>query len=259
MSISLKNLGKYEYAEAGEGHPLVLLHGLMGGLSNFDEVLNYFSTRGYRVLIPKLPLYTLPLISTNVSTLASHVVKFIQKLNLNPVTLIGNSLGGHISLIVTKNHPEMVHSLVLTGSSGLYESAMGDSFPRRGDYEYIASKTRDVFYNKEVATKELIDEVFSIVNDRNKVLRTLSISKSAIRHNMANDLSHMYQPTCIIWGENDQVTPPEVALKFHELLPNSELYWIPECGHAAMMERPAEFNKILESWLQKVVKSDGNQ
>lgn len=255
MSAILKTTGKYEYAESGEGHPLVLLHGLMGGLSNFDDVLNYFSARGYRVLIPKLPLYTLPLISTNVTSLASHVVKFIEKLELGKVTLIGNSLGGHISLIITKNHPEKVHSLVLTGSSGLYESAMGDSFPRRGDYEYIANKTKDVFYNKELATKELIDEVFSIVNDRNKVLRTLSISKSAIRHNMANDLAHMKQPTCIIWGENDQVTPPEVAIKFHELLPNSELHWIPECGHAAMMERPAEFNKILEGWLRKVVQS----
>lgn len=257
MSISLKKLGKHEYAEAGEGHPMVLLHGLMGGLSNFDEVLNHFSSKGYRVLIPKLPLYTLPLISTNVSTLASHVINFVDKLKLGRVTIIGNSLGGHIGLIITKNHPEIVHSLVLTGSSGLYESAMGDSFPRRGDYEYIATKTRDVFYNKEVATKELIDEVFSIVNDRNKVLRTLSISKSAIRHNMANDLSNMHQPTCLIWGENDQVTPPEVAQKFHELLPNSELYWIPKCGHAAMMERPEDFNRILEGWLQKVVKTDG--
>ncbi|MFN4298422.1 MAG: alpha/beta fold hydrolase [Thermaurantimonas sp.] len=258
MSVALKTLGKFEYAEGGEGHPLVLLHGLMGGLSNFDEVFNYFSKKGYRVLIPKLPLYSLPLISTNVTSLAEHVIKFIKKIGIGPATLIGNSLGGHISLIITKNHPELVHSLVLTGSSGLYENAMGDTFPRRGDYEYVANKTRDVFYNKEVATKELIDEVFAIVNDRNKVLRTLSISKSAIRHNMAKDLEHMHLPVCIIWGENDQVTPPDVARKFHELLPNSELYWIPECGHAAMMERPAEFNKILDGWLQKVVKKDGN-
>ncbi|GCD79715.1 alpha/beta fold hydrolase [Schleiferia thermophila] len=253
MSIETKNSGKFEYAEAGEGHPLVLLHGLMGGLSNFDDVFHYFSRRGYRVLIPKLPLYTLPLLNTNVSSLASYVVNFIKELKIAPVTLIGNSLGGHISLIITKNHPELVHSLVLTGSSGLYENAMGDSFPRRGDYQYVANKTKDVFYNKEVATKELIDEVYSIVNDRNKVLRTLSISKSAIRHNMAKDLVNMKLPVCIIWGENDNVTPPDVAKRFHDLLPNSDLYWIPECGHAAMMERPLEFNQILEKWLEKVI------
>lgn len=250
MSIELKEEGKFHYAETGQGHPLVLLHGLMGGLSNFDDTFHFFSEAGYRVLIPQLPLYTLPIISTNVTNLAKYVIKFLDFKKLDKVTLIGNSLGGHIGLIIARDYPERVHSLVLTGSSGLYESAMGDSFPRRGDYEYIAQKTRDVFYNKEVATKELIDDVFSIVNDRNKVLRTLSISKSAIRHNMSAELKEMTFPVCLIWGANDQVTPPSAAEKFNELLPNSELFWIDECGHAAMMERPKEFNEVLYKWLQ---------
>jgi 2-hydroxy-6-oxonona-2,4-dienedioate hydrolase len=146
-----------------------------------------------------------------------------------------------------------VHSLVLTGSSGLYESAMGDSFPRRGDYEYIKKKTEEVFYDPKVANKELVDEVFSIVNSREKVIRTVAISKSAIRHNMAEELKNFHMPVCLIWGANDKVTPPEVANKFHELLPQSELYWIDQCGHAAMMEKPAEFNAILEEWLSRHV------
>ncbi len=257
MSIELKEEGKFQYAEIGEGRPLVLLHGLMGGLSNFDDTFYFFGKSGYKVLIPQLPLYTLPIISTNVTSLAKHVIKFLEYKNIENATFIGNSLGGHIGLIIARDYPEKVHSLVLTGSSGLYENAMGDSFPRRGDYEYIANKTRDVFYNKEVASKELIDDVFSIVNDRNKVLRTLSISKSAIRHNMSAELKEMKFPVCLIWGANDQVTPPTAAEKFHELLPNSELFWIEECGHAAMMERPAQFNEILHNWLQVHVPLNG--
>lgn len=69
---------------------------------------------------------------------------------------------------------------------------------------------------------------------------------------MANDLPSMKTPTCIIWGgEDDNVTPPDVANLFHELLPDSDLYWIEKCGHAPMMEHPQQFNEILDAWLQK--------
>jgi pimeloyl-ACP methyl ester carboxylesterase len=138
---------------------------------------------------------------------------------------------------------------VITGSSGLYESAMGGSFPKRGDYEYIKKKAEDVFYDPAIATKELVDEVFETVNDRNKLIKTLAIAKSAIRHNMAKDLPKMNTPTCIIWGKNDSVTPPEVAKEFNELLPDSNLFWIDKCGHAAMMEHPKKFNDHLYNWL----------
>jgi pimeloyl-ACP methyl ester carboxylesterase len=139
---------------------------------------------------------------------------------------------------------------VLTGSSGLYEKAMGDSFPKRGNYEYIEQKTKSVFYDPSIGTKEMVDDVFKIVNDRSLVIRTLAIAKSAIRHNMAKDLPEMKIPTCIIWGKQDTVTPPEVAEDFHKLLSNSDLFWIDKCGHAAMMEKPEEFNSLLHKWLK---------
>ncbi len=249
MTESLKTEGEFTYAEAGEGRPLIVLHGLMGALSNFDKTFQYFSKRGYRVLIPELPLYTLPLLKTNVKNLAKFIHDFIEFKGLKNATLLGNSLGGHIALYYTKHYPQDVHSLVLTGSSGLYEKAMGDSYPKRGNYEYIEQKTRDVFYDPAIATKELVDQVYGIVNNRITVLKTLTIAKSAIRHNMAGDLPGMKQPTCLIWGKQDAVTPPEVAHDFHKLLPDSDLFWIDNCGHAAMMEKPEEFNQILEAWL----------
>lgn len=249
MTESLKTEGEFTYAEAGEGRPLIVLHGLMGALSNFDKTFQHFSKRGYRVLIPELPLYTLPLLKTNVKNLAKFIHDFIEFKGLKNATLLGNSLGGHIALYYTKHYPQDVHSLVLTGSSGLYEKAMGDSYPKRGNYEYIEQKTRDVFYDPAIATKELVDQIYGIVNNRITVLKTLTIAKSAIRHNMASDLPYMDQPTCLIWGKQDAVTPPEVANDFHKLLPDSDLFWIDNCGHAAMMEKPEEFNQILEAWL----------
>ena len=241
--------GKFNYIEQGEGKPIIILHGLMGGLSNFQGVSEHFPSKGYQVLIPELPIYDMPMLKTTVKNFAKFLEEFIEFKGLKDVILLGNSLGGHIGLLHTKMYPEMVKALVITGSSGLYEKAMGDGYPRRGDYDFIKQKAEDVFYDPKVATKEIVDEVFATVNDRMKLVKTLAIAKSAIRHNMSKDLPKMKTPTCIIWGENDTVTPPEVAKEFHELLPDSDLFWIEKCGHAPMMEHPDEFNTILATWL----------
>ncbi len=251
MKYSLKKEDNFTYLESGEGTPLIILHGLMGNLSNFDGVFDHFSNLGYNVLMPELPLYTLPLLKTNVKNLSKFVKDFVKFKKLDKYILLGNSLGGHIALYHTKLNPKNVSGLILTGSSGLYESSMGESYPKRSDYEYIKKKTEDVFYDPKIATKEIVDDVFESINNRNKLLRTLAIAKSAIRHNMASDLPNMNLPSCLIWGKNDTVTPPEVAEEFHKLLPNSELYWIDKCGHAPMMEHPNKFNILLEAWLIK--------
>lgn len=244
--------GSYEYLTEGSGTPMIFLHGLMGTLSNFQNQVSYFSQRGYEAVVPLLPLYTMPLPTTSVTSLTKYVKKFVDHRGYGKVILVGNSLGGHIALLFQKMFPERVAGIVLAGSSGLYESAMGNSYPRRGDRNYIAERVRDVFYVKEVASDELIDQVFDTVNDRMKAIKTLAISKSAIRHNMAEDIKTFNVPVCLIWGRQDAVTPPDVADKFHELLPNSELNWIDRCGHAAMMEHPDEFNTIVDKWLQHV-------
>lgn len=251
MAHLLKKEKEFRYIEVGDGTPIIVLHGLMGGLSNFDAVTKHFSAKGYKVIIPELPIYTMSLLKTNVKSFANYLKAFIEFKGYNDVILLGNSLGGHIGLYYTKLYPKKVKALIITGSSGLYESAMGGGYTKRSDYEVIKKKAQDVFYDPEVATKEIVDEVYETVNDRNKLIKTLAIAKSAIRHNMAKDLPNMDIPTCIIWGKNDNVTPPEVAEEFHELLPDSELYWIDKCGHAAMMEHPDEFNAILSAWLEK--------
>ena len=241
----------YNYIEKGEGQVIILLHGLMGGLSNFKDVIDFFSSKNYKVIIPELPIYSLPLKETSVKAFSDFLEDFIKFKNLNNVILLGNSLGGHIGLIFSNKNPNLVKSLILTGSSGLYENSMGESYPKRENYDYIKRKTEEVFYNPNVATKEIVDEVFETVNNRDKLVRTLSIAKSAIRHNMSSDLPNIKTPTLLIWGENDLVTPPEVAVEFKSLLPNSELIWIKKCGHAPMMEYPMEFNRILFNWLDK--------
>lgn len=250
MSNELKTDGKFKYVEKGEGEPLILLHGLFGALSNFKEVVDEFS-QDMRVIIPMLPLYDLPVLNTSAKNIEKYVHEFLEFMGLDQVHLLGNSLGGHVALIYCKNHPQNVKSLTLTASSGLYENAFGSSFPRREDKEFIRNKVALTFYDPKFATDELVDECFSMVNDRSKVLRILAIAKSAIRHNMAKDLPNMKMPTCLIWGKNDTITPPEVATEFNESMSDSDLFWIDKCGHAPMMEHPEEFNQILRTWFVK--------
>lgn len=247
MDTNIIELGEYKYVEEGTGEPLIVLHGLFGAMSNFTHVREHFSKR-FRVITPILPIYELPLRQTNASTIAEHIKGFVDAMNLDKVHLLGNSLGGHVGLIFTKNHIERVSSLTLTASSGLYENAFGNSFPRREDKESIRNKVAVTFFDPLLATDELVEECFEAVNNRNKVLRILSIAKSAIRHNMEKDLPAMTIPVCLIWGRNDIVTPPDVAESFLAGLPDANLYWIDKCGHAPMMEHPEEFNEILSDW-----------
>lgn len=250
MQYEIKSHGKFRYVEEGEGTPLVLLHGLFGALSNFKDLIDHFKMN-HRVIIPMLPLFDLDLLHTSVSGLAKHVQKFLEARDIRNVDLLGNSLGGHVGLVYTLKNQANVRTITLTGSSGLFENGMGETYPKRGDYEYIRKKTELTFYDPNVATKELVDEVFSITNNRIKVIKIISLAKSAIRHNLGDELHDVKVPCCLIWGKNDTITPPMVAEEFHKLLPNSELHWIDKCGHAPMMEQPGDFNKVLDDFLSR--------
>lgn len=251
MQYEIKEHNKFKFVEEGEGEPLVLLHGLFGALSNFEHLIEYFRNHN-KVVVPMLPLFDLDILHTTVGGLAKYVHKFLEARDYKNIHLLGNSLGGHVALVYLLKHPERTKSLILTGSSGLFENGMGDTYPKRGDYEYIRKKTEVTFYDPKMATKELVDEVFSITNNRIRVIKIIALAKSAIRNNLGDELNNIKQPTLLIWGNNDTVTPPFVAREFHRLIPNSELHFIDKCGHAPMMEVPEEFNVILHKFLKKL-------
>lgn len=249
--MEIKEQGKFQYIDEGKGDTMLLLHGLFGALSNWDGVVTHFSAN-YRVIIPLLPIYTMPLKEAGLDALNTFVEEFVEEMGLENLNLVGNSLGGHVGLIYTLKNETKVKTLVLTGSSGLFENTMGGSFPRRGSYEYVAERVAYTFYDPKTATKDLIDEVFETTKSIPKALRIVAIAKSAQRHNMASDIPGIKVPTLLVWGLNDTITPPYVAHEFDRLIPNTTLRFIDRCCHAPMMEKPEDFNLIVSQFLKDV-------
>lgn len=249
MPFEIKKEKGFRYLDEGQGEVLLLLHGLFGALSNWDSVVTTFS-RTHRVIIPVMPIYEMPVREAGIRGLVAFIESFVALKQLRDLTLLGNSLGGHVGLVYTLNNPENVRRLVLTGSSGLFENSMGGSFPKRGSYEYIQERVAYTFYDPRTATKELVNEVFEITKNIPKCLRIVAIAKSAQRHNMAKDMCNIKVPTLLVWGLNDTITPPMVAHEFNRLVPHSELWFVDKCGHAPMMEHPERFNRILRKFLE---------
>lgn len=252
MDIEIKEDGEYRYIETSPGKEvLLLLHGLLGELSNFDYLIKYFGSN-YNVVTPILPIMKMPLKSLGLKGMVKYIEGFVDYKGFNSFHVMGNSLGGHLAQLYALSNPDRISSIILTGSSGLFENAMGNTFPKRGDYEFIKKKAQSVFYDPAIATKELVDEVYDTVNDRSKAIRVVVMAKSAVRNNLEDKISDIKAPTLLVWGKQDDITPPFVAEKFHELIPNSTLKFIDKCGHAPMMERPDEFNKYMENFLKQI-------
>lgn len=246
MELTEKN--GYSYIDEGEGQTFLLLHGLFGALSNWEKVVNKFS-KHYRIIIPMLPIYTLPLKQSGVEGITKYVTEFVTAFGLSNMVVMGNSLGGHVALVYALQSPEKVEKLILTGSSGLFENSMGGSFPKRGNYDYVKEKVGYTFYDPNTVSEEYVKEVYDTFKSAQKTLRIIAIARSAQRNNMSNQLPEIKAPVLLIWGLNDTITPPAVAHEFNKLLPNSTLRFIDYCCHAPMMEQPDRFNEILEEYL----------
>jgi len=246
--LKINDENGFNYIEEGEGPILLLLHGLFGALSNWNGVLQKFS-KSYKVVVPLLPIYEMPIKEAGLEGLVNFVSEFVNWKGYRKMTIMGNSLGGHVALLYTLANQEKVEKLILTGSSGLFENSMGGSFPKRGSYDYIKERVEYTFYDPKTATKELVDEVFETTKSIPKCLRIVSIAKSAQRNNLASRLAEVKVPTLLVWGLNDTITPPLVAHEFHKLIPNSKLKFVDECSHAPMMEHPDKFNQVVEEFL----------
>ncbi|WMX14306.1 MULTISPECIES: alpha/beta fold hydrolase [unclassified Aureispira] len=251
MEYPIRQKGKFKYIEEGQGtEVIVLLHGLFGSMGNYGALITGLKST-YKLIVPLLPIFELPRREISMNALMEHVHEFILEEGHTSIHLVGNSLGGHIGLLMTLKDPDLVKTLTLTGSSGLFENALGDSFPRRQSYEFVKDVAQRTFYDPQVATKALIDDIFEIVNTPTKGLNIVLTAKSAMRHNLEHELHKIKTPTLLIWGKNDTITPAFVGEDFNQKIEGSELHILDQCGHAPMMEKPEAFIHLLSTFLAR--------
>ena len=240
---------KTECIDKGKGKVILLVHGLFGALSNWKAVINELS-KNYRVIVPRLPITEVDPSKASISGLSEFVRNFISSKKLKNISIIGNSLGGHLALDYVIHSQRNVNNLILTGSSGLFENSFGGSFPKRGDYNYINERVNYTFYNPKILSKKYIKEVYDTLNDNDKCLNIIKLARSAQRNNMSELLYKIKSPTLLVWGLNDTITPPSVAHEFNRLIKNSKIKFIDSCCHAPMMEHPKLFNRYIIDFLK---------
>jgi len=248
----LKNKTEPEFKaiEVGEKGPgVLLLHGLLGAVSNWDTLLPYLGKFSKTIAL-HFPILTGHKSEVHVRALATFAEYFIRSRDISPITLCGNSLGGHVALRMALASPELVDCLILSGSSGLYEHTV-DALPVRPDENFVRKHMARVFTNPKFITDEAVEEMVSILGNKKNILNLIQAARSAKKDNLLEYLKLIKVPTLLLWGEDDEVTTMQVAETFHKEIPNSKLIVKKQCGHAPMIEHPEWFAGEVHKFLKE--------
>ncbi len=255
-NLKVYESGKFKYVDSGGDRdfpPLLLLHGLLGDPDGWFDAASALASEGYRAIAPYLFIDKMPRGQAHVQGIADFVRSFTTFLNLDRMIIMGSSLGGQIAIRYTSEYPENVVGLLLSGSSGIYETEVGKTTFRRHDREFIRKKAAKTFYDPAMVTDELVERIYDLATNRFRALRFVWVARSSMHDLVIDDLKNINVPSLLIWGTEDQITPPDVALSFKNLLPDAELRFIEKCGHAPMMEHPETFNKLMLDFLECMV------
>jgi pimeloyl-ACP methyl ester carboxylesterase len=249
---------KIHYMEAGSGPAVILLHGLGGDLTNWASTMGPVSAK-YRVIVPDQIGFgrsDKPLINYRVGTLVDFLDGFCKELKIEKASLVGNSLGGWTAAAFALAHPEKVDRLVLVDAAGFALEKDFDTRTLNGlnpsTREGMAQVLSIIMYNKQMfANPAVIDAAFArkiMAGDGYTIQRFVD----SIAHGedvLDNRLSSIKQPTLMVWGKQDALTPLALGERFNKEIAGSELFVIDKCGHVPQMEKAAEFNAALLRFL----------
>lgn len=236
-----------EHIEAGQGEPVTLLHGLFGGPENWLAVIEELG-RDFRVLAPKFPLDG-SVAMTSVQELTEFVKEFLDTQGIERTALSGNSLGGHVALDFALRYPQRTTKLILAGSAGLYERHLSDGNLPKPDRAFIREQAQKIFYDQHHVTDQMIEEIYQQLQDRQYIRFLIRVAKATRDYRMDDLLSRVQVPTLLVWGAQDEVTPPSVAHQFQRSLPQAQLIFFDRCGHAPPIEHPREFGQAVREFL----------
>lgn len=234
------------------GPSVVFLHGLVGLNDHWEGVVDRVRGR-LRCVMLELPLLDLRDDDCSITGVKVLTTRFLSSHVPGPVVLVGNSFGGHVALRIALEEPAMVRALVLAGSSGLAERTMFSRVTAHPTRDWLALKIAELFFDPAVHLRESdVDRAHAVLSTRAGARAMVRLSRSARSDHMGQRISGVRAPTLLLWGREDAVTPPEAAAEFLERLPNARIEWFDRCGHAPMIERPAEFARALLSFVERL-------
>ncbi|KRO34676.1 MAG: hypothetical protein ABS21_03345 [SAR86 cluster bacterium BACL1 MAG-121105-bin34] len=261
--IDVQDGFRFHYYDEGEGEVVVLLHGSgtgASGYTNFKKNFIALKNAGFRVILPDLPGYGFSSKPDNVVYSMDYfnqkIIELLDILDVHKFSLIGNSLGGALSIGLGLNHVERVQKLILMAPGGVEDREMYNEMPGikklmsdflGGDMnqEKIEGLLALFPYDASIVTDEMVQERMEILPLMNsQVLATMAIP------NMEEQLHLLHQPVLAFWGMNDQFIPVSGAMKIGEHCPNAQVMLFSQCGHWVMIEQEEVFNSACINFLK---------
>jgi pimeloyl-ACP methyl ester carboxylesterase len=265
--------GVLRYHEAGDGPPLLLLHGSGPGVTgwrNYRGNLGFFAEH-FRCLVLEFPGFGVsddfgghPMV-----TALDSVVRFVDALGLDSVDIIGNSMGGGVGISYAINHPDKVRRLVTIGGIGknIFSPGPGEGIKLLQEFTEAPTRERliqwlhSMVYDPAMVTEELIEERWTQATDPETLDSARRMYGKAAFAQMvkmmeASDapppwamMHKVKAPTLLTWGRDDRVSPLDMALIPMRTIPNAELHVFPNCGHWAMIEQKEAFESAVLAFL----------
>ncbi len=261
---------RIRYVEAGQGAPLVLIHGLTSSKVAWRENIAPLAER-HRVYAVDLPGHgdsDKSGVSYDSAFIVGLIREFILGLGHKRVALAGISLGGGVSLLTALERPEMVSKLALVGSGALGREIatvirlaalpIVGEIMLGGPFDNVGAMARKCFYDKRLATSELIEELRrtnSLPGAREAALtiirRYISVWGVRRQYVVTSRLKSLAVPTMLFWGREDEIIPVEHGHRAARMIPDAGLHVFAKCGHWPQMERAEEFNQLMLEFLSR--------
>lgn len=226
------------YQEAGDGDPVILVHGLAGSTLWWSRNIEPLSRR-YRVLVVDLPGFGSLRRHRNQFALeraAAWLRSFMAAVGIRQAHVIGHSMGGYICLRLAAAYPWAVRRLVLAAPAGvpLGTSLAGEMVPLLGAVRYAAPSFLPVL-------------AYDALRAGPRTL--LQTARDILVLNVSAELAAVRTPTLLIWGERDRLVPVAHGEALRQVLPTSQVVVLAGAGHVVMYDRAAEFNRAALAFL----------
>lgn len=247
---------RVNYKVAGEGRPLLILHGWGGSSDSWIDVQRILSNKGYKVLVPDLPGFgksQTPPEPWGIGDYANFIFSFIKEANLVNFFLLGHSFGGRISARLSINYPDDIKGLILCDSAGI-KIIPG---PKTLFIFWLSRIGNAVFTPKHLSRfKDSARSIFYAFLRKKDYTKTKGVMRETIKNvlddDLLFDLPKIKKRTLIIWGKADKLVPVKYAHIFNEKIENSEIEVLPKIGHSPHLEVPEKLSEIILRFLDKI-------